>query len=33
MIHGSGPEALEAAYRDLLAGRIDPATAHVLDPA
>ena len=30
VIHGAGPEALEAAYQDLLAGRIDPATAHVL---
>ena len=28
--HGSGPEALEEAYRDLLAGRIDPSGAHVL---
>jgi hypothetical protein len=30
VIHGSGPEALEAAYGELLAGRIDPASAHVL---
>jgi hypothetical protein len=30
VIHGSGPEALEGAYRDLLAGRINPAAAHVL---
>jgi hypothetical protein len=30
VIHGSGPEALQSAYLDLLAGRIDPATAHVL---
>ncbi len=33
VIRGSGPEALEAAYRDLLAGRINPAAAHVLTPA
>jgi hypothetical protein len=30
VIPGSGPEALEAAYRDLLAGRINPAAGHVL---
>jgi Protein of unknown function (DUF2855) len=30
VIHGSGGEALERAYLDLLDGRIDPATAHVL---
>jgi Protein of unknown function (DUF2855) len=30
VIHGAGPEELEAAYQDLLAGRIDPASAHVL---
>jgi hypothetical protein len=30
VIHGRGPRALEAAYLDLLDGRIDPATAHVL---
>lgn len=30
VIHGAGPEALERAYLDLLDGRIDPATAHVL---
>jgi len=30
VIHGSGPEALESAYLDLLDGRIDPAKAHVL---
>jgi hypothetical protein len=29
-IHGHGPDALESAYLDLLDGRIDPATAHVL---
>jgi hypothetical protein len=28
--HGSGPEALERAYLDLLDGRIDPAVAHVI---
>jgi hypothetical protein len=28
--HGSGPEALQRAYLDLLDGRVDPATAHVL---
>ena len=30
VIHGEGPQALERAYLDLLDGRIDPATAHVL---
>jgi hypothetical protein len=30
VIHGNGPEDLERAYLDLLDGRIDPATAHVL---
>jgi len=30
VIHGEGGEALERAYLDLLDGRIDPATAHVL---
>ncbi len=30
VIHGSGPDALERAYLDLLDGRIDPAKAHVL---
>jgi len=30
VIHGSGPQALEQAYLDLLDGRIDPAKAHVL---
>jgi len=30
VIHGEGPQALESAYLDLLDGRIDPATAHVL---
>jgi hypothetical protein len=28
--HASGPEAVEAAYLELLEGRIDPSTAHVL---
>jgi hypothetical protein len=31
--HGRGPDALEAAYLDLLDGRIDPASAHVLSLA
>src|ERR1700733_377321 len=30
VIHGHGPDALQSAYLDLLDGRIDPATAHVL---
>ena len=30
VIHGQGPEALQNAYLNLLDGRIDPATAHVL---
>ncbi len=30
VIHGEGPEALERAYLDLLDGRIDPVSAHVL---
>jgi hypothetical protein len=30
VIHGHGPDALQRAYLDLLDGRIDPATAHVL---
>ena len=30
VIHGSGGDAVDAAYKDLLAGRIDPASAHVL---
>jgi Protein of unknown function (DUF2855) len=30
MIHGEGPDALREAYLDLLDGRIDPASAHVL---
>jgi NADPH:quinone reductase-like Zn-dependent oxidoreductase len=30
VLHGSGAEALERAYLDLLDGRIDPAKAHVL---
>ncbi len=31
--HGRGPDALETAYLDLLDGRIDPASAHVLSLA
>ncbi len=30
VIHGHGPDALRSAYLDLLDGRIDPASAHVL---
>ena len=30
VVHERGPEALQAAYLDLLDGRIDPARAHVL---
>jgi len=30
VLHGQGPEELERAYLDLLDGRIDPASAHVL---
>lgn len=30
VIHGHGPDALQNAYLDLLDGRMDPATAHVL---
>jgi hypothetical protein len=30
VLHGDGPEALEGAYLDLLDGRVDPSTAHVL---
>ncbi|HSZ05415.1 MAG TPA: DUF2855 family protein [Solirubrobacteraceae bacterium] len=30
VLHGHGAQALEAAYLDLLDGRIDPAKAHVL---
>lgn len=30
VIHGEGPDALRDAYLDLLDGRIDPASAHVL---
>ncbi len=32
VIHGEGPEEIERAYLDLLDGRIDPASAHVLTP-
>jgi hypothetical protein len=30
VIHGAGTDALEAAYLELLDGRIDPTKAHVL---
>jgi hypothetical protein len=30
IVHGQGSEAVERAYLDLLDGRIDPSTAHVL---
>jgi hypothetical protein len=30
VVHGAGSEALERAYLELLDGRVDPATAHVL---
>ncbi len=30
VVHGRGPDAVQSAYLDLLDGRIDPATAHVL---
>jgi len=30
VIHGEGAEMLEASYLDLLDGRIDPASAHVM---
>jgi NADPH:quinone reductase-like Zn-dependent oxidoreductase len=30
VVHGAGPEALQSAYLELLDGRIDPASAHVL---
>jgi hypothetical protein len=33
VIHAVGPDALQSAYLDLLDGRIDPATAHVLSLA
>lgn len=32
VVHGKGPEAIERAWLDLLDGRVDPATAHVLAP-
>jgi hypothetical protein len=32
VVHGTGPEAIERAYLDLLDGRVDPATANVLTP-
>jgi hypothetical protein len=33
VLHGSGPDAMQSAYLDLLDGRVDPAEAHVLTPA
>jgi hypothetical protein len=33
VVHGSGPEAVERAYRELLDGRTDPAVGHILSPA
>jgi hypothetical protein len=30
IVHGSGPEAVERVYRELLDGRTDPAVGHVL---
>jgi hypothetical protein len=30
VVHGSGPEAVEAVYRELLDGRTDPSIGHVL---
>jgi hypothetical protein len=30
VVHGRGPEAIESAYRELLDGRVDSATGHVL---
>jgi Protein of unknown function (DUF2855) len=30
VVHGSGPEAVERAYRELLDGRVESATGHVL---
>jgi hypothetical protein len=32
VVHGRGPEAVEAAYRELLDGRVGSATGHVLAP-
>jgi hypothetical protein len=32
VVHGSGPEAIEGAYRELLDGRVSSATGHVLTP-
>jgi hypothetical protein len=33
IVHGKGPEAIENAYLEVLDGRNDPATAHVLSPS
>ena len=33
VIHGSGPEALQKAYLEVLDGKVDPAAGHVLSPA
>jgi hypothetical protein len=32
VIHGSGPEALQQAYLEVLDGKVDPAAGHVLSP-
>jgi hypothetical protein len=32
VIHGSGPEALQEAYLEVLDGKVDPAAGHVLSP-
>jgi hypothetical protein len=32
VVHGTGPEALESAYLEVLDGRMGPAVAHVLSP-
>lgn len=33
VIHGSGPQAVEEAYLQVLDGKVDPAAGHVLSPA
>jgi Protein of unknown function (DUF2855) len=33
VVHARGPESVQSAYLELLDGRIDPSTAHVLSPA
>jgi Protein of unknown function (DUF2855) len=33
VIHGQGPEALQAAYLEVLEGKVDPAAGHVLSPS